>query len=126
LEEVGIAGNISKKESGRYYRVLIRRLDPRVPSVDPVNFVSRFMSRLALSGNAEIIALKILDQAIKLRLTIGRDPVGIAAAVTYIATRLTDEQRTQGEIAKQAHVTEVTIRNIYKEMIRKINFETKL
>jgi transcription initiation factor TFIIB len=70
--------------------------------------------------------MKILDQAIKLRLTIGRDPAGIAAAVIYIATRLTDEQRTQGEIVKQAHVTEVTIRNRYKEMIRKINFETKL
>lgn len=126
LEEVWEAGNIAKKESGRSYRFLVRKLGARVPSADPSNYVSKFMGKLALSGSAEIIAMKILDQAIKLRLTIGRDPAGIAAAVIYIATRLTDEQRTQGEIAKQAHVTEVTIRNRYKEMIRKINFETKL
>lgn len=126
MEEVGEAGNISKKESGRSYRFLVRKLGARVPSADPSNYVPKFMGQLALSGSAEIIALKILDQAVKLRLTNGRGPVGVAAAVKYIATRLTDEQRTQGEIAKQAYVTEVTIRNRYKEMIRKINFETKL
>jgi len=126
LEEVGKAAHISKKESGRNYRFLIRKLDTKVPSVDSSNYVSKFMSQLALSGNVEIIAMKILDQAIKLRLTNGRGPAGIAAAVTYIACLLTGEQRTQGEIAKEARVTEVTIRNRYKELIQKFNFEVKL
>jgi transcription initiation factor TFIIB len=126
LEEVGIAGNISKKESGRQYRFLVKELGTRIPAVDPSKYVSRFMNQFALSGNTEIIAMKILELSIKLRLTSGRGPAGIAAAVTYIATRLTDEQRTQSDIAKQAHVTEVTIRNRYKDLIKNINFEIKL
>nr|MQY82637.1 transcription initiation factor IIB [archaeon] len=39
------------------------------------------------------------------------------------ASTLTDERRTQGEIAKGAHVTEVTIRNRYKELTQKLNIE---
>jgi len=126
LEEVGDASNISKKESGRSYRFLVRKLGARIKSADPRNYVSKFIGQLALSGNAEIIALKILDQAVKLRLTNGRSPAGVAAAVTYIATCITDEQRTQGEVAKEAHVTEVTIRNRYKELIQRFDFEIKL
>ena len=75
---------------------------------------------------SEIIALKILDQTVKLRLTSGRSPAGVAAAVTYIATCITDEQRTQSEVAKEAHVTEVTIRNRYKELMQRLDFEIKL
>jgi transcription initiation factor TFIIB len=59
----------------------------------------------------------------ELRLTSGRGPAGIAAAATYIASLLTDERRTQGEIAKGAHVTEVTIRNRYKELTQRLNIE---
>ena len=126
LEEVGMAGNVSKKKSGKHYRFLVKKLDIRVPSVDPRNYISKFMSQLVLSGNAETLAMKILDQAVKLGLTSGRSPAGIAAAVIYIAIHLTSEQRTQSEIAKKAHVTEVTIRNRYKELIHKLNFEIKL
>jgi transcription initiation factor TFIIB len=126
LEEVGRAAHISKKESGRNYRFLIKRMDTKVPSVAPCNYVSKFMSQLGLSGNAEVMAMKILDQAIRLRLTGGRGPAGIAAAVTYIACVLTGEQRTQGEIAKEARVTEVTIRNRYKELTQRFNFEVKI
>ncbi|TFH14152.1 transcription initiation factor IIB family protein, partial [Candidatus Bathyarchaeota archaeon] len=61
-----------------------------------------------------------------LRLTIGRAPEGITAASLYIACRLNLEDRTQGEIAKAAQITEVTIRNRYKELLKKIDFEVNL
>ncbi|MEM4727558.1 MAG: transcription initiation factor IIB, partial [Candidatus Bathyarchaeia archaeon] len=64
--------------------------------------------------------------AIELKLTSGRGPAGIAAAATYIASLLMDERRTQGEIAKGAKVTEVTIRNRYKELTQKLNFKINL
>jgi len=121
LEEVAKSAHISKKEGGRNYRFLLRKLDTRVPPVDPQNYISKFVNQLTLSGDTESIAMKILDQAVELRLTSGRGPAGIAAAATYIASLLTDERRTQGEIAKGAHVTEVTIRNRYKELTQKLN-----
>lgn len=120
LEEVAKAAHISKKEGGRNYRFLLRRLQTKVPPIDPQNYISKFVNQLTLSGETETIAMKILDRASELKLTSGRGPAGIAAAATYIASLLTDERRTQGEIAKGAHVTEVTIRNRYKELTQKL------
>ena len=79
-----------------------------------------------LSGNVENLAMQILEQAMEMRLTSGRGPAGIAAAATYIASLLTDERCTQSEIARGAQVTEVTIRNRYKELTKKLAIEMDL
>jgi len=79
-----------------------------------------------LQGKVEVIASKILSAARELRLTSGRGPKGIAAAATYIASTLTGQTMTQREIAEIAQVTEVTIRNRYKEMIRRLLFVISL
>jgi len=121
LEEVSKAANISKKEGGRNYRFLLRKMRTKVPIVDPKNYVSKFANQLSLSSETEIIAVKIVEQAAELRLTSGRGPAGIAAAATYIACLITEERLTQGEIAMKAKVTEVTIRNRYKELTQKLN-----
>jgi transcription initiation factor TFIIB len=126
LEEVGKAVNISKKQSGRNYRFLVRKLKTQVPPVKVKNYVSRFVSHLSLSGNVESLTMQIIRLATDLRMTSGRGPAGIAAASTYIASILCGERRTQGEIAKKAQVTEVTIRNRYKEIAQKISFEMNL
>lgn len=126
LEEVGRAANISKKESGRHYRFLVRKLNTRIPPVEVKSYVSKFVNQLGLSGDVENMAMTILDQAVELRLTSGRGPSGLAAAATYIASVLLNERRTQGEIAKGAHVTEVTIRNRYKELIQKLTVQVEL
>jgi len=47
----------------------------------------------------------------------------MAAACIYISSQLTNERRTQGEIAREAQVTEVTIRNRYKELAQRLDFE---
>jgi len=39
---------------------------------------------------------------------------------------LTGERKTQREIAEIAQVTEVTIRNRYKELVERLAFEIKL
>jgi transcription initiation factor TFIIB len=126
LEEVGSAANISKKESGRYYRFLLKKLDIRVPPVEAKRYVSKLVNQLELSGNVERMAMMILDKATELRLTSGRAPAGIAGAATYIASVLMDERRTQTEFAQIGKITEVTIRNRYKELIQKFTIEIKL
>jgi transcription initiation factor TFIIB len=47
--------------------------------------------------------------------------MGVAAAALYVAAVLNDEQRTQREVAEVARVTEVTVRNRYKEMVEYLN-----
>ncbi len=47
----------------------------------------------------------------------------IAAAAIYISSILGGERRTQREVAEVAGVTEVTIRDRYKELAEKLDIE---
>ncbi len=50
----------------------------------------------------------------------------MSAAALYIAGVLLGERRTQREVAEVAGVTEVTIRNRYKEMAEELDIEITL
>jgi transcription initiation factor TFIIB len=126
LEDVAGAANITKKEAARNYRFLLRELKPSVPQVNPRGYISKIVNKLELSGQTEQLAMAILNQASEMKLTSGRGPSGIAAACIYISSQLTDERRTQGEIAKEAQVTEVTIRNRYKELAQRLDFDVSI
>jgi transcription initiation factor TFIIB len=122
LEEIAQASNIAKKEVGRSYRFLVKELDYFIPPVKPSQYVTKFSNQLIMQGKVEEIAHKILNTAQQLKLTSGRGPTGIAAAASYIASVLTGERKTQREIAEIAQVTEVTIRNRYKELVERLMF----
>jgi len=126
LEEIAQASNLNKKEVGRSYRFLIKELDYFIPPLRPSQCITKFSNQLTMPGMVEEIAHKILSTAKDLKLTSGRGPTGIAAAASYIASVLTGERKTQREIAEIAQVTEVTIRNRYKELVERLAFEIKL
>ncbi len=126
LDEIAQASNISKKEVGRSYRFLVKELDYFIPPLKPSQYVTKFSNQLTMQGKVEEIAHKILTAAKELKLTSGRGPTGIAAAASYIASVLTGERKTQREIAEIAQVTEVTIRNRYKELVERLQFVISL
>jgi len=126
LEEIAQASNINKKEVGRSYRFLVKELDYFIPPLKPSQYVTKFSNQLTMQGKVEEIAHKILATAKELKLTSGRGPTGIAAAASYIASVLTGERKTQREIAEIAQVTEVTIRNRYKELVERLQFVISL
>jgi transcription initiation factor TFIIB len=123
LKDVAFAADITKKDAARIYRFLFRELKPNVPPVNRSRYISRIVNKLRLTGRTEQIAEKILVNAVDMKLTCGRGPGGMAAACTYISCQLTGEHRTQGEIARVAQVTEVTIRNRYKELTKNLEFD---
>lgn len=126
LDEVAQVSLVGRKEIGRSYRFMIKELNTFVPPSTAAHYISRFSNQLGLIGNAETIAIRILNIAKTLRLTSGRGPLGIAAAATYIASTLVNDRRTQRELAEQANVTEVTIRNRYKELIKTLSITIRL
>jgi len=126
LDEVASAANISKREVGRSYRFLVKELDLSIPPLKASQYISKFSNQLTMQGKVEEIASKILNVASELKLTSGRGPTGIAAAASYVASVLVGEKRTQREIAEIARVTEVTIRNRYKELIERLMFVISL
>jgi transcription initiation factor TFIIB len=126
LEEIAQASSVNKKEVGRSYRFLIKELNYSIPPLKPSQYITKFSNQLTMQGKVEEIAHKILAVAKELKLTSGRGPTGIAAAASYIASVLTGERKTQREIAEIAQVTEVTIRNRYKELVERLAFQMTL
>jgi transcription initiation factor TFIIB len=84
-----------------------------------------------LNGETQKKVKELLIEASENGLICGRSPVAMVGAIIYIASLLTHQKRTQAEIASVANVTEVTIRNRYKELksvleIDKINTNEEL
>jgi transcription initiation factor TFIIB len=126
LDEIAKESRVSKKELGRCYRLLLRELKLNIPLASPVDYLVRFGTELRLSGTCQRKAAEILRDAKEGGLTAGKDPTGLAAAAIYIAGICNGERRTQREIAEIAHVTEVTVRNRYKELVRKLEIEIQV
>ena len=123
LDELSEASGIEKKEIGRTYRFVTRELGISVMPSNPADYIARFASSLRLSPESQSHAVEILQKAQKKELTSGRGPTGIAAAALYVSALIHGEKRTQREVADVAGVTEVTIRNRYKELLDELDLE---
>jgi len=126
LDEVAEVSKVTKKEIGRSYRFIARELKISIPPTNPIDYVPRFTSSLKLPGEVQAKAIEILKKASENGLTSGRGPTGVAAAAIYIASVIMNERRTQRDVAEVARVTEVTVRNRYKELVLKMNLEVPL
>ena len=126
LDEIADVSRVSKKEIGRSYRFIARELLIHLRPTSPIDYIPRFGSDLNLSGQAQSKAVELLKQAANKGLTSGRGPTGVAAAAIYIASVQTGERRTQRDVADVARVTEVTVRNRYKELCDKLGLDVEL
>ena len=126
LDEISNISGLPKKEIGRAYRVISHELGLKIPLTDPISYVPRYVNALKLSGEAQEKSIDLLKEAMKKGLVSGRSPTGVSAAAVYIAGALAGERRTQKEVADVAGVTEVTIRNRYRELKEQLNIDVNL
>lgn len=126
LDEFAKNSRIEKRELGRSYRLILRQLNLRITTLSPNLFIARFANDLKVSQRSQIRAMKILKVAQRIGITSGKDPCGLAAASIYVATLNNGERKTQKEIARVANITEVTVRNRYKELVEQLNLKIKL
>ncbi len=123
LDEIATYSRVDRKEVGRTYRFIARELGLKLMPTSPADYIPRFCTALGLSGEVQKKAIEIIKKAEEKELTSGRGPTGVAAAAIYIASILSGERRTQREVAEVAGVTEVTIRNRYKELAERLGIE---
>ncbi len=121
LEDFEENSRICKKDIGRCYRLVLKELKIKIPNLTAKNFIPKFTNELKLSENVAQKANEILRKAKCLGFIAGKDPTGLAAAAIYIASLMTGEKRTQKEIALIANITEVTVRNRYKDLNQQLN-----
>jgi transcription initiation factor TFIIB len=125
LDEIAEVSKVDRKEIGRTYRFIAREINLKLMPTLPTDYVARFCSELKLGMDVQTKAMEILEQAHEKGLTSGRGPTGVAAAAIYLATIMCNNRRTQRSIAEVAGVTEVTIRNRYKELAEKLGIEVE-
>ncbi|MCX8203057.1 MAG: transcription initiation factor IIB [Nitrososphaeria archaeon] len=105
---------VKRKTIAQGYRLMLKHLNIRVPVTDPTIYVSKIAAKVNVDERTVQEAVRILAEAAKRGATIGKDPVGIAAAALYMACQETMQNVTQKDIARAAGVTEVTVRNRFK------------
>jgi len=121
LQEILEQTSISAKNVRRCYRTLIRELNLKVPSTDPISLIPRFIAELDLDADAENGTIKILQTFTSKFSTSGKDPKGLCAGALYLVCKMKDKRISQKEIANLVGVTEVTLRSRYKELIKMLN-----
>ncbi|MFW9789192.1 MAG: transcription initiation factor IIB [Candidatus Thorarchaeota archaeon] len=118
LDEIVTESNVDRKKIGHAVRLIVSRVNIDVPLASAKDLIPRLSSDLHLEGRTVKKATEIIKNAEERFVTIGKDPGGIAGAALYIAGIIEEDRRTQREIAHVSRVTEVTIRNRYKELVR--------
>lgn len=116
IDEISEYFSRDKTDVAKNYRVLIQRLKIKVPPEGVKEYIMKFAEQLKLSMKTIAKAIEIAERAKEAGVTSGKDAKSIAAAAIYVACLITGEKRTQKEISEASGVSDVTIRNRYKEI----------
>ncbi len=122
LGDVTKIAEVKRKDLSRSYRLLILELDIKVPLVDPMKCIIKIANRTNLSEKTRRLAMSTMNELVQKEISAGKDPMGLAAAVLYQACLSNGETITQREIAVAAGVTEVTVRNRFNDLKKKLHF----
>ena len=99
------------------YRVLYRTFNLKVKPLTPQHFVSRYANELGLGLPIEKEVSKVISQ-LPYSFINGQNPKKICAGVIYIICKLNNQKRLQRDIAKVCDVSEASVRDAYKKIIK--------
>lgn len=117
FKEISVLTGVPRKDIGRAYKVIEPHLE-RMGAVPVKDIVSRFCSNLDLPPNAERLASAIALNVQKLDLLAGKGTDSIAAAIVFLVTNVIPECKpAQKFLQTTSNVTDVTIKNVYKELL---------
>jgi transcription initiation factor TFIIB len=124
LHDIAIASNVKRKVLSKEYRLLVTELDLTVPVVEPAKCIAKVANQSNVSEKTKRKALTIMRLIVTQELSAGKNPMGFAASIIYLASLYTGEKKNQAEIANAAGVTEVTLRNRYNDLKRTFGLDS--
>jgi transcription initiation factor TFIIB len=116
IKDIAAKNNVKRKDVAKSYRLLVLELGVRIPVVNPMKCVTRVANRLSISEKTKHHALEMMEEVVNKKITAGKEPMGLAATVLYASAIKTDEKIPQKDVAAASGVTEVTIRNRFKDL----------
>jgi len=119
IEEIAEIADADKIFAGKCYRLLVRRLKIRLPSIDSTSHLARIAHNAGISEKTLRHALQIMSQIKNDPISFGKDPSAIAVAVLYGACLEEGEETSQSRICLAGNVSVVTLRKRFLD-IKKI------
>ena len=117
FKEISALTLVSTKDIGRCYKLLAPCLASAMGIVSTEDFMARFCSHLNLNTDVQRCAILLARRANELGLLSGKSPLSVAAAGIYMVTQLFPQcRKSPKEISFVARVSEITIRNTYKDL----------
>jgi transcription initiation factor TFIIB len=99
---------------------VIYELDIKIPTLDPMKCIVKVANKAVLNEKTKRHAIDVMSNVTKKEISAGKNPMGLAATVLYISCIKTGEHRTQKDIAEAARITDVTLRNRFKDLKDKL------
>jgi transcription initiation factor TFIIB len=121
LREIAAASNIRRKVLSRSCRILISKLDMKIPIIDPMKCIFKVANKTNLKEKTKRQAMDVMNNLTKREISAGKNPMGLAATVLYVSCLNTGVNIRQADIASAAGITEVTLRNRIKDLKDKLN-----
>jgi len=121
LREIAAASNIRRKVLSRSCRILISKLDMKIPIIDPMKCIFKVANKTNLKEKTKRQAMEVMNNLTKREISAGKNPMGLAATVLYVSCLNTGVNIRQADIASAAGITEVTLRNRIKDLKDKLN-----
>ena len=114
--EVCDEAKATEDEHQAAFDAMNRELGLPIGPTGPAEYLPRFASELDCPTGVERRAGELAERAVKDGIANGRNPVGVAAACLYTASRQCGGDCTQQEAADVADVTPVTVRRTYTDL----------
>jgi len=121
LREIAVASNMKRRVLSRSYRILTSELDIKIPIIDPIKCIVKVGNKASLNEKTKRQAIDVMNKITKSEISAGKNPMGLAATVLYIACLKTGVNIRQADIAYAAGISEVTLRNRIKDLKERFN-----
>src|SRR6187431_1533671 len=119
IEEIAEISDADKIFAGKCYRLLVRKLKVRLPSIDSTSHLARIANNAKISEKTLRHAIQMMSQIKDDPISFGKDPCAIAVAVLYGACLEKGEKTSQSRISLAGNVSVVTLRKRFLD-IKKI------
>jgi len=106
----------AKRKVAKSYRFLLRVMKLQTSPPTPFDYIPRYSTELNLDSEVRDKTVEILNLASDMGISVGKSPLSMVAGAIYLAGKLCGKRKRQHDIVKVIGITEVSIRNRYREM----------
>ena len=120
LKEIAEANNTRSKAVAKAYRLIVSELNIKTPMLDPIKCIAKISNKAALNEKTKRQAIEVMNDITNKEISAGRNPMALAATILYLSCTKSGEHKTKKDIAQAAGITEVTLRNGFKNIKDKL------